>query len=68
MAYLIIQAKPNYYLPMMDSIGKRGINYSWNTENRIILIEGDENISKVKAIWNIIKNGIEHYEEGRDES
>lgn len=64
MAYLIIQAKPRYYLPMMDSIGKRGIVYSWNTENHLILIEGNENISKVKGIWNIIKNGVEKYEEG----
>ena len=68
MADLIIKAKPEYYLPMMDSIGKRGIPYIWNTENRIILIEGDENIAKVKAIWNIIENGIEYCQEIQEES
>lgn len=68
MLYLLIKAKPRYYLPMMDSIGKRGVSFLWNTDNHLILIEGAENISKVKNIWHIIKNGIEQYEEGIEES
>lgn len=69
MPYLLIQAKNlGYYIPMLDSIGKRGIRYMWNTENLVILIEGDDNITKVKSIWDIIKNGIKHYEEGIEEA
>ena len=52
----------------MDSIGKRGIHYLWSASNYLIFIDGDENVNKVKLIWDIIKNGIESYEEFKEES
>ena len=52
----------------MDSIGKRGIHYLWNVSNYLIFIDGDENVNKVKLIWDIIKNDIESYEEFKEES
>lgn len=68
MTSLLIKAKPQYYLPIIDSIGKRGIHYLWNAENYLIFIDGDENVNKVKLIWDIIKNGIKSYEEFTEES
>lgn len=68
MPYLLIETNSRYFLPMMDSIGKRGIDFSWESNYHLILIEGAENIAKVKNIWDIIKNGIDRYEEGIEET
>lgn len=68
MPYLLIQSNARYFLPIMDSIGKRGIVFSWNSNDYSILIEGTDNINKVKNIWDIIKNGVDYYKEGVEES